>query len=66
MKEGEDFKVLKKIVEKGCAFQIVNERRQLDHLIGSPSSGCDLLKIRTTVSFAAVFWETNKYATQYQ
>jgi hypothetical protein len=32
VKEGEDFKVLKKIVEKGRAFRVVNERGQLGHL----------------------------------
>ena len=43
VKEGEDFKVLKKISEKDRAFRIVNERGQLDQLRGGPSSGCDLL-----------------------
>ena len=32
VKEGEDFRVLKKIGEKGRAFRIVNERGQLGHL----------------------------------
>ena len=32
VKEGEDFRVLKKINEKGRAFRIVNERGQLGHL----------------------------------
>ena len=32
VKEGEEFKVLKKIGEKGRAFRVVNERRQLGHL----------------------------------
>ena len=32
MKEGEEFKVLKKIGEKGRAFRVVNERGQLGHL----------------------------------
>ena len=32
VKEGEDFKVLKKIVEKGRASMRVNERGQLGHL----------------------------------
>ena len=35
VKDGEVFKVLKKIgekVEKGCAFRIANERGQLGHL----------------------------------
>ena len=31
-KDGEVFKVLKKIGEKGCAFRCVNERGQLGHL----------------------------------
>ena len=32
VKEGEEFKVLKKIGEKGCAFRVVNKRGQLGHL----------------------------------
>ena len=32
VKQGEEFKVLKKIYEKGCAFRVVNERGQLGHL----------------------------------
>ena len=32
VKEGEEFKVLKKIGEKGRDFQVANERRQLGHL----------------------------------
>ena len=32
MKEGEEFKVLKKIGEKGRAFRVINERGQLGHL----------------------------------
>jgi len=32
VKEGEDFKVLKKIGKKGCGFRVVNERGQLGHL----------------------------------
>ena len=32
MKEGEEFKVLKKIGEKGRTFRVVNERGQLGHL----------------------------------
>ena len=43
-KEGEDFKILKKIREKAHAFQTENERRQLlGNLTEGPSSGCDLL-----------------------
>ena len=32
VEEGEEFKVLKKIGEKGRAFRVVNERGQLGHL----------------------------------
>ena len=32
VEEGEEFKVLKKIGEKGRAFRLVNERGQLGHL----------------------------------
>jgi len=32
MKEGDEFKVLKKIGEKDRAFQVVDERGQLGHL----------------------------------
>ena len=43
-KEGEDFKILKKISKEARAFRIENEHGQLlGNLTEGPSSGCDLL-----------------------
>ena len=43
VKEGEEFKVLKKIGEKGRAFRVVNGRGQVGHLQRKlAGSGCGL------------------------